>query len=65
MKLIVNGDAQEVEAATLAQVLETLGHHGTTVATAVNGDFVAAVAREKTTLSDGDRVEILAPRQGG
>jgi sulfur carrier protein len=35
------------------------------VATAVNGEFVAAAARVRTPLSEGDRVEVLAPMQGG
>ena len=65
MNLIVNGEARKVDATTLAQVLDALGHGGATVATAVNGDFVAAGERDETALSDGDRVEILAPRQGG
>ena len=35
------------------------------VATALNGEFVPARAREATPVKDGDRIEILAPRQGG
>jgi thiamine biosynthesis protein ThiS len=31
----------------------------------LNGHFVAARARETTPLAEGDRVEIVAPRQGG
>ena len=34
-------------------------------ATAVNGEFVARHARAATQLSAADRVEIVAPRQGG
>jgi thiamine biosynthesis protein ThiS len=32
---------------------------------AINGEFVPARAREATPLKDGDRIEIVAPRQGG
>ena len=35
------------------------------VATAVNEDFVPAARRGAHTLQEGDRVEIVAPRQGG
>jgi sulfur carrier protein len=35
------------------------------VATALNGHFVAARARETTRLAHGDKIEIVAPRQGG
>jgi thiamine biosynthesis protein ThiS len=31
----------------------------------VNGEFVAVQAREQILLRDGDRVEVLAPMQGG
>ncbi len=65
MTLIVNGEAREVEAASLAALLEALDYAGAKVATALNGDFVPARAREATPVKDGDRIEILAPRQGG
>jgi sulfur carrier protein len=65
MKLVVNGELQEVPAATLAEVLQSLDFANAKVATALNGDFVPARAREATSLKDGDRIEIVAPRQGG
>jgi sulfur carrier protein len=65
MKIIVNGDAHSVEGASLAHVLEELGFGGAVVATALNGEFVAASARIGTTLAEGDRIEVLAPMQGG
>ena len=65
MKILVNGDAREVSAASLAAALEELGLGQAVVATALNGEFVAAAARESTGLADGDRVEVLAPMQGG
>ena len=63
--LLVNGDSREIVAATLAQVLAALGYADATVATALNGEFVPARAREATPVKDGDRIEIVAPRQGG
>ena len=65
MRLVVNGEPQEVPAATLAEAVESLDFGEAKVATALNGEFVPARAREATTLKDGDRIEIVAPRQGG
>jgi sulfur carrier protein len=65
MKIFLNDDAHDVEAATLAAALESLGFGGRKIATAVNGRFVAASARQATRLADGDRIEVVAPMQGG
>ena len=64
MKISVNGSETEVRAETLAAVIEELGYGEARVATAVNEAFVPATARD-VVLSPGDRVEIVAPRQGG
>lgn len=64
MQLVINGTATEVAATTLADLLAELGHTGT-VATALNESFVPVAARAGQTLSPGDRIEILAPMQGG
>ena len=65
MKLVVNGEMQEVPAATLAEALQSLDLAEAKIATALNGEFVPARARQATALKDGDRIEIVAPRQGG
>jgi sulfur carrier protein len=65
MRLVVNGAEQDVAAETLAAALEALDYGETLVATALNGDFVPARKRAETSLSEGDRIEIVAPRQGG
>ncbi len=65
MKIIVNGAAHDTAAATLAGLLDELGHGQAKIATAVNEAFVPAAMRDKQTLTIGDRVEIVAPRQGG
>ena len=65
MRIVLNGEAREVRAGTLAAVLEELGYGSATVATAVNGAFVPAGARVGQALAEGDRVEVLTPRQGG
>ena len=65
MTIILNGEMREVSASVLADALVELGYGTACVATAVNGDFVAAARRASTTLSTGDAVEVVAPRQGG
>ncbi|BCB20399.1 sulfur carrier protein ThiS [Bosea sp. ANAM02] len=65
MTLLLNGAPQEIAARTLAEALAELGFAGRTVATALNGDFVPARKRAETALSEGDRIEIVAPMQGG
>ncbi|SFH74400.1 sulfur carrier protein ThiS [Albimonas pacifica] len=65
MKIMLNGAPAEVQAETLAAALEELGYGEARVATALNEDFVPAGARAATRLAPGDRVEIVAPRQGG
>ncbi|MEM7379100.1 MAG: sulfur carrier protein ThiS [Pseudomonadota bacterium] len=65
MRIDVNGELHEVAADHLDAALAELGYTDTAVATAVNGDFVAAGDRAACQLCDGDRVEVLAPMQGG
>ena len=65
MKITVNGETRLIEATTLASAMIELGYGEVRVATAVNECFVASTAREGKVLSDGDRIEILAPMQGG
>lgn len=65
MRILVNGVWRETTARELAATLEELGYGGRTISTAVNGEFVAADTRARTALADGDRVEVLAPMQGG
>lgn len=64
MKIVLNGVQKDVTATTLSDVLAECGFTGR-VATAVNEDFVPAPARTSHVLNDGDRVEIVAPMQGG
>jgi sulfur carrier protein len=65
MRITVNGKTREVEAPTLAALLDELDYAQATVATALNQDFVRAVDRGKTVLHEGDSVEVLVPKQGG
>ncbi len=65
MNVLVNGEPRAIDAATLAEVLETLDYGEAKVATALNGEFVPARLREATPVKDGDRIEIFGARQGG
>jgi len=65
MRIEVNGEPREVTGATVAEALEELGWGRARVATALNGDFLPAAARAGQKLAEGDRLEVLAPMQGG
>jgi sulfur carrier protein len=63
--ILLNGERIETEACTLAELVAGQGFSAAGVATAVNGAFVPREARAAMQLAGGDRVEIVAPRQGG
>lgn len=65
MQILLNGEHFKTEAGSLSELCETLGFGSAKIATAINGSFVAALARQKTQLAEDDEVEIVAPRQGG
>jgi len=65
MKILVNGDSRELSAQSVALALSELGLADAVVATALNGEFIPASARPATMIRDGDRLEVLAPMQGG
>ncbi len=65
MRIIVNGASRETAAPDLASALAELGLADAVVATALNGEFVPSGARGETRLTEGDRLEVLAPMQGG
>lgn len=65
MKITVNGTPTDIAATDLAQALNELGYGEARVATAVNESFVPVTARGQQALAEGDRLEILAPKQGG
>lgn len=65
MRIEVNGAPRETQARSLAEALAELGLAEAVVATALNGDFVPRGERAATLLKTGDRIEIVAPMQGG
>ena len=65
MNITVNGIPHIVSARMLDDVLDELGYADRRVATAVNFQFVPSGTRKSFTLTEGDTLEIVAPRQGG
>ena len=65
MNITVNGIPFIVSAKILDDVLNELGYTDRRVATAVNSQFVPSGTRKSITLTEGDTLEIVAPRQGG
>ena len=65
MMVTVNGKRVETSAQRLEERIAEQAFSDQRIATALNGQFVAADARVGTRLKDGDKVEIVSPRQGG
>ena len=65
MQIILNGEPRDVHATLLPDILNELGFGNARVATAVNEDFVAVGLRAQVSLTEGDRLEVVAPMQGG
>ncbi|WP_122073466.1 sulfur carrier protein ThiS [Pseudophaeobacter sp. EL27] len=65
MKITVNAKPHDISAATLDAALTELGLISPALATALNGAFVSRAKRVDTQLTEGDRIEVLAPMQGG
>lgn len=65
MKIIVNSQPVEITATNIGALLNELGYEDGRIATALNGDFIPETSRDGTKLNIGDRIEILAPMQGG
>ncbi len=65
MKIELNGEAHHTEAENLAELCQLLELGDSKVATALNGMFVPEDGRHAHLLRDGDKIEILTPREGG
>src|SRR2546423_15275377 len=65
MRILVNGAWRETVAAELSSVLQELGYGEAVVATAVNGEFVAAGTLPRTRLPRGALRGGAAPLPGG
>ncbi len=65
MKLIVNGEERDFEASTLSSLIEKLGMKSDRVAVELNRNIVTRDKWAETTLSDGDRLEVVHFVGGG
>jgi len=63
--LLVNGEPRQVQADSLAALIEELGMPAEAVATAVNAAFVGRLQRAGLRLADGDSVTVFRPVVGG
>lgn len=65
-EVLVNGQVRTLCAPrTLAELIRELGHAPDSVATALNGEFVARGQRADRVLRDGDRVTCFQAITGG
>ncbi|WP_019171831.1 sulfur carrier protein ThiS [Pseudaminobacter salicylatoxidans] len=65
MKIVLNGKSHETASTDLVSLLAEIDFADAIVATALNGEFVSVDQRDGVSLQPGDRVEIVAPMQGG
>lgn len=65
MHITVNAKQYDILAETLGAALAELGFASPAIATALNGLFVPKSEWDTTMLTGGDRVEVVAPMQGG
>ena len=65
MQIELNGVNITTDALTLEALMIEYGFSANAVATTVNGAFIPRDARRTTLLSEGIKIEVLSPMQGG
>lgn len=65
MKILLNGQATLTTATTLAALLREQEIEPGCVACALDGDFVPRGQYDAVTITEGSKVEVLSPMQGG
>jgi sulfur carrier protein len=65
LTLTLNGVAKDVDAATLAELVASLGLEGKRIAVERNGEIVPRSRYADTPLVPGDRLEIVGAVGGG
>lgn len=63
--IYVNGQEIQTQSNTLITLLEELQFDISCVATAIDGNFVAKTLYANTSIQSGQKIEVLAPMQGG
>ncbi|SFV65262.1 Sulfur carrier protein ThiS [hydrothermal vent metagenome] len=66
IKISVNGEIKEIEDnLNVKELIKALDYKQKGFAVAINTTFVSIKSYEKTIIKDGDKIDILAPVQGG
>ena len=66
MLIEVNGEKKELNhSQVLAEAIQHWGYTGAAIAVACNDEFVPRSRYATLQLQDGDRLDIVAPMQGG
>lgn len=65
MKLIINGETKQCEAASVSALMEALGLKTSQVAVERNGAIVPRSEHHSTALAEGDAIEIVTFIGGG
>ena len=66
IEIVVNGEKKIIEdGLNINEMIHAIEHKGEGFAVALNGMFVALSTYETTIVQENDRIEILAPVQGG
>lgn len=66
MKIILNGQPLTLEnSVSITDFLIDQGYDGKVVAVAINNNFVPKSLYPEQQIQDNDRIEIVAPMQGG
>ena len=64
-KLTINGEPRDAAASTVRELLAALEYDSSFFAVAVNRAVVPRERWDQPILRDGDKIEIVTPRQGG
>lgn len=66
IELSVNGERRQLEQTTsIAAALKQWGYSGEDIAVAINGEFVPRSTYAERQVAQSDRIDIVAPIQGG
>lgn len=65
MQIVINGQQQDLNVKTVADILAALGYKGDYFAVALNRTVVSRGKYAATVVNQNDELEILTPMQGG
>jgi sulfur carrier protein len=65
MDMVVNGNRVNIEAASVSELLLTIGFQGKRVAVELNGQIVPRSEHDRTQIGQLDQIEIVVAVGGG